>query len=160
MILKNCENCSKEFRTFPSYIKVGRGRFCSMSCKAIASDFGKVNVGKSPWNKGMKGYLAGDKHYNWNGGKSSSRDFRIICNDEYKNWRQSIFKRDGWKCQMSDVDCKGQLEAHHILRWSEFPKLRYEIKNGITLCHFHHPRKKKDESRLSPYFQQKVNQLN
>lgn len=40
---------------------------------------------------------------------------------------------------------KGRLEAHHILRWVDFPKLRYEVNNGITLCHYHHPRKRVDE---------------
>ena len=55
-------------------------------------------------------------------------------------------------------NCNGKLEAHHILRWSKFPELRYEVNNGISLCHFHHPRKIKDEMRLGPYFMDVVNQ--
>ena len=51
---------------------------------------------------------------------------------------------------------KGKLEAHHILSWSKFPELRYEVNNGITLCHFHHPRKRNDEMTLSPFFQSLV----
>ena len=33
---KNCEICGKAFRTFPSEIKIGQGRFCSRKCKGIA----------------------------------------------------------------------------------------------------------------------------
>ena len=36
------------------------------------------------------------------------------------------------------------------------PKLRYEVNNGITLCHFHHPRKINDEMNLAPIFQELV----
>ena len=50
----------------------------------------------------------------------------------------------------------GRIEAHHILPWSNYPELRYEINNGISLCHFHHPRKKNDEIKLAPMFNQLV----
>lgn len=33
---------------------------------------------------------------------------------------------------------------------------RYEINNGITLCHFHHPRKREKEKELSPFFQELI----
>ncbi len=74
----------------------------------------------------------------------------------YKEWRKKIWLRDGYKCKIANPDCKGRIEAHHILGWKDYPELRYEVNNGITLCHFHHPRKRKDEMRLSPYFQELV----
>lgn len=67
-------------------------------------------------------------------------------------WSKSVKDRDGWKCQMADNNCTNKLESHHILPWSEFPELRYELKNGITLCTYHHPRKKLEVENLSPYF--------
>ena len=36
------------------------------------------------------------------------------------------------------------------------PKLRYEINNGITLYHAHHLRKRAEEKRLAPIFQELV----
>lgn len=78
----------------------------------------------------------------------------------HKQWSRDVKNRDGWKCKISNGDCSGRLESHHILNWSNHIELRYEINNGITLCHFHHPRKRDDENRLSPYFQSLVGKVN
>lgn len=71
-------------------------------------------------------------------------------------WREKVFSRDDYECTMSDGTCEGQLEAHHILSWKEYPEFRFEINNGITLCHAHHPRKRAEEKRLAPDFQRLV----
>ena len=72
----------------------------------------------------------------------------------YLDWRKRVLERDGFRCKMSNNDCSGKIVAHHILAWRDFVELRYEINNGITLCHFHHPRKRIDEAKLSPFFQE------
>lgn len=64
------------------------------------------------------------------------------------------------KSRIYNIDCSGQIEAHHILGWKSYPELRYETNNGITLCHAHHPRKREDEAKLSPYFQKLVAETN
>jgi len=71
-------------------------------------------------------------------------------------WRTKVFTRDNFKCKIANQDCGGQLEAHHILPWRDYPELRYNINNGITLCHLHHPRKRVDEERLMPIFRDMV----
>jgi hypothetical protein len=39
-----------------------------------------------PWNKGLKGYLAKEKHYNWKGGKLVSQGYIYIkCEDHPRN---------------------------------------------------------------------------
>lgn len=73
-----------------------------------------------------------------------------------KEWRMEVKKRDNFSCRIADNNCDGRLEVHHILRWSEFPELRYKINNGITLCHAHHPRKVAEEKRLIPTFNELV----
>ena len=80
--------------------------------------------------------------------KSDRNSKSTACVD----WKKNIYKRDDWKCKINNKDCKGSLEAHHILTWIDYPELRYDINNGITLCHFHHPRKKNEVIELSPYF--------
>ena len=68
----------------------------------------------------------------------------------HEYWSKSVKKRDYWKCKLSNDECKGRIESHHIYSWSKFPALRYNIENGITLCHFHHPRTRDDEEKLKP----------
>jgi 5-methylcytosine-specific restriction endonuclease McrA len=72
----------------------------------------------------------GETHWNWQGGISIINDNRD--SQAYKNWRQSVYQRDGYKC----VQCgsKDKLNAHHIKSWKDYPALRYDIDNGITLC--------------------------
>lgn len=71
----------------------------------------------------------------------------------YKDWMKAVRKRDLLRCRLRNENCNGRLESHHILGWTEFPNLRYEIENGITLCVFHHPRKQLEVKRLAPVFQ-------
>ena len=103
----------------------------------------KYPKGNIPWNKNKKtgiipktafrpGVYIGEKHYNWKGGITPIR-VKIYRSKEYQNWRNFVFKRDDYTC----LNCgtKGcYLEAHHIKRWIDYPKLRYEIDNGVTLC--------------------------
>ena len=68
----------------------------------------------------------------------------------YKEWRKQVRYRDNWECQLANGSCEGKVIAHHIKPWSQFPAHRYNIKNGITLCHFHHPRTRDGERKLAP----------
>lgn len=74
----------------------------------------------------------------------------------HREWSNKVKNRDGRRCKIENTDCKGGLEAHHILGWKEYPDLRYQINNGITLCHAHHPRKRAEEKRLIPTFTELV----
>lgn len=52
---------------------------------------------------------------------------------DYKNWRSSVFERDNYTCQVCGKR-GGTLNAHHIKSFKSFPKLRTELRNGVTLC--------------------------
>lgn len=89
-------------------------------------------------------------------------DSKILVKEErndsaYRNWKISVFERDNYVCKLKDDNCSGRLEAHHIFPWYSYQSLRYEIINGITLCHAHHPRKKQDEIKLIPIFNNLLN---
>jgi len=75
---------------------------------------------------------SGDLHYNWQGGISSERE-KIKISKEYQDWRKEVFKRDNYTCQ-----CCGKrgdyLNAHHIKNFSDYPELRFDVENGISLC--------------------------
>ena len=51
---------------------------------------------------------------------------------KYLDWREQVFKRDGFKCRECGNDKK--IHAHHIKTWEDAPELRVEVNNGLTLC--------------------------
>lgn len=112
------------------------------------------------WNKGLKGFLAGEKSPHWIADRMKLMRYNNNVRDRrsyaYVNWRREVWKRDDFKCRIANQDCNGRIEAHHILSWSEYVELRYEINNGITLCHAHHPSRRAEEKRLVPVFQELV----
>lgn len=102
----------------------------------------------------------GEKNWQWIKDRNLlKKSEKKHLDSRYKEWMLSVKNRDDWKCRIADDKCNGRLEAHHILNWKNYPELRYEINNGITLCHFHHPKKRVDEEKLSPYFQKLVAEM-
>lgn len=63
---------------------------------------------------------------------------RNFNDPEYKKWRKEVYTRDKHQCQWPGCNSKKKLNAHHIKTWSEYPALRFNINNGITLCYTHH----------------------
>jgi hypothetical protein len=53
---------------------------------------------------------------------------------EYREWRNSVFERDCYTCQICHKQ-GGRLNAHHIKRFAKYPELRLSLQNGITLCY-------------------------
>lgn len=78
----------------------------------------------------------------------------------YRFWRKEVWLRDNFKCKLANPDCLGKMEVHHILPWKDYEEHRYKLTNGITLCHAHHPRKRAEEKRLIPIFQELVSASN
>ena len=104
--------------------------------------------------------LKGEANPNYIKDRTQLKKFNDAAKDRrsyaYTNWRNQIWLRDNFKCKISNEECEGRIEAHHILGYTAHPELRYVVNNGITLCHYHHPRKRADEINLSPYFQKLV----
>ncbi len=147
-----CLKCSKKGDRNPFF-----GKSHSEESKKVISLRGMGRHCSEETRKKRSESLRGEKHYMWKKDRSEVKVGERSLNDPLqKGWRKAVKNRDGWKCRIADERCDGRLEAHHILPWSEFPDLRYKINNGITLCHFHHPRKKEDVAKLSPYFQSLV----
>jgi predicted restriction endonuclease len=70
----------------------------------------------------------------------------------YKQWRSAVYKRDKFKCQWPGCTLAKKLNAHHIKTWADFPGLRFNINNGITLCKYHHDFIKGAEDSYSEVF--------
>jgi len=67
-------------------------------------------------------------------GKYTAEKKRYWSTSEYQQWRKAVYERDNYTCQKCGDDKGGNLNAHHIKPWADFPKLRYVVSNGITLC--------------------------
>lgn len=177
-----CIKCRKErfvSRAMIYFIKIGKSQGRCKSCAETGSrkgigrihslktrikmrlaSFGKPKSLKHRENmsKARSGVklpqISGPNHYLW-------IEDRTLLKDDHKDrggqlhrdWSKRVKDRDGWKCKISNQDYEGRMEAHHILGWSEHPELRYELNNGITLCHAHHPKKRAEETELVPVFQ-------
>jgi hypothetical protein len=104
--------------------------------------------------------ISGENNYQWIKDRTKLQRYNDEIKDRlsssYRFWRESVYKRDNYKCRIADNNCGGRIEAHHILSYKEFIELRYQINNGITLCHAHHPRKIAEEKRLIPTFTELV----
>ena len=124
-----------------------------------ASHKEKISVGsKNAYMNGVRKpvRLIGERNWRWIKDRTKINTSGRDTSKRYIDYRTNVLKRDNHKCKISNKDCSGALEVHHILRYKDFPELRYDTNNGITLCHFHHPRKKMDEINLSPYFRELV----
>lgn len=92
------------------------------------------------------GFQKGEKHWNWDGGKTALRKL-VQGLYQYKKWRSDVFKRDNYTCQ----DCGkrgGILNADHITPYSVIIKNNkvtniddakkcqqlWDVDNGRTLC--------------------------
>jgi len=87
---------------------------------------------KKKVSKFMKGRYCGKDNPNWKGGISPI-NVKLRNSDKGRDWRLEIFKRDNYTCQICNK--RGTyLIAHHIKSFADYPELRFDINNGITLC--------------------------
>ena len=65
---------------------------------------------------------------------------------EYKQWREAVFRRDNYTCQICG-QVGGKLNAHHIKRYRNAIDARTDIDNGITLCEECHRQLHREEGK-------------
>lgn len=164
---RQCLVCGKEFIKKHHSVGIYCSRMCYWShrphtqksrcldCQARLSVRPSVKTVKRCRDCANK-FRQGAGHHGWITDRSKLS--RVVNYGErrsymYSNWRKQVWLRDNFKCKIANPDCSGRIEAHHILGWTAYPELRYQLNNGITLCHAHHPRKRAEEKRLTPYFQ-------
>lgn len=88
------------------------------------------------YRKKMSDLKKGSAHWNWKGGITPLNK-AIRESFEYKLWREAVYARDNWTCQICSVR-GGNVEADHIKPFSTHPELRFAIDNGRTLCSICH----------------------
>jgi hypothetical protein len=136
--------------------KINLGRKHSEETKINNSEAQKITYqnGRVNWMKGKCGEL----HPGYKGENCKKQQKRH--DSAYSNWVARIKRRDKNICQLKDENCSGYNIVHHIRGWTKYPELRYETNNGIILCRFHHPIKRKDEIKFIPIFDELIRQKN
>ena len=118
----NCETCGKEYRRSLSELKKSDGvsRFCSIKC---------VNY-------------KGENNPNYNNSSTIPDKHRL------RMWGLEVKKRDDYTCQDCGENNKHLLHSHHLKERRDFPELRFNLDNGITLCIGCHAERHKDDRIL------------
>ena len=113
-----CLECGKIFNRTEYEIKKNGGKYCSRECAV----------------KNYPTMFSGVNNPNYNPNKSD--EDRIINRniEGYNEWQRQVYSRDNYTCQCCLDDTGGNLNAHHIYNYMEYPLLRIEVDNGITLC--------------------------
>ena len=139
------------------------GRTQEARCKAARTRSEKMALGLIPKpprptpemyrQHGLK--MRGENHPRWIVDRSQIKRTRFDCSERKGGmvaWRTDVFVRDNYVCQYPGCARGGILNAHHVMRWSQYPELRFDVNNGITLCHRHHPKALEQERLLAPLF--------
>lgn len=155
-----CLFCGREFEISGYIFNSGTGKFCSkkcyggynmtgrnINCKVCKKSFYVTKSKKSKYcsQECMRIAYQNEGNPSWNGGTAKQRRSlrtNIQHMSVYKIWRKSVFERDKYTCQKCG-QVGGFLEADHIKRWSLYPKLRFNVNNGQTLCKLCHRLKTK-----------------
>ena len=135
-----------------SPVKYWLGKKRDESTKLKISEKNKGKVRSDEFKKNISKRFSGENHPRWINDRAKLAKKQIRNDTAYKEWRKNVWIRDKFNCKIKNSSCEGKIVAHHIFGWKDYPDLRYDINNGITLCKFHHPKKRNDEINLQDYF--------
>jgi hypothetical protein len=155
--MKICKDCKIE-KPYSEFYTYGNGKWYRGRCKKCHNlkfrppkghNSASFKKGHIPWNKGLRntgfkpsnGFTSG--HTRTKGIKKSPEHIKKMKATKYakatsrhckkhRDWKRAVWKRDNYKC----VKCGStdKLCAHHIKSWDDYPELRFDIGNGLTLC--------------------------
>ena len=116
-----CKVCGKEYYRSPAQIKWRGSSYCSKKCLGEAQSIREQGANNNQWKGGV-----------------STENHRLRASKRWRVWREAVFTRDNWTCQVCGArSSKGnpiKLHPHHIKHFAEYPDLRFDVNNGITLC--------------------------
>ena len=86
---------------------------------------------------GCLGVPRGINHYKYNEKltEDERRNGRYGLGDgDFRVWSKMVKDRDNYTCQVCGDNKGGNLNSHHLNAWNAFPKQRFDLENGTTLC--------------------------
>jgi hypothetical protein len=76
----------------------------------------------------------GENHFNYNVFLTDEEREHNRKIEGYNQWRNLVFERDNYTCQVCGDNSGGNLVAHHLNGYHWCKELRIDVINGITLC--------------------------
>ncbi len=120
------QKISKANKGNPGYWK---GRHRTEETKRKIS---KARMGTHLKEKRVNPGSCGDKHHGWKGGVTT-HIFKLRKTDRYKAWRDYVYRKYNWTCQLCLRKLK-KLVAHHVLSFTDYPEHRFDVDNGLCVC--------------------------
>ncbi len=161
---KICLYCNRGYNVIKS--RLLRTKYCSRHChntaiagkgaskgKGITRNKGAKHPYLSEWNRTHVRY--GKDNYAWKGG-ITPKNYIIRKSLPMIEFKKNCLVRDNYTCQLCGK-IGGDLEIHHIKRFSDFPLLRTDTSNGITLCLICHNKTKQKEEQFEDLFFKIIN---
>ena len=139
--VKICKFCGKDFT--PSGHNFRRNKFCSPSCASKSHPSGRTGkVGGQHQKDMVRLKLSGKNHWKWIENRTEALEkHRIRGMIETKNWRNKVFLRDNFTCQICGLRDEEIMEVDHIRPKAIAPELYTEPTNLICICPNCHRRK-------------------
>lgn len=114
----NCSYCGKEIYRKQSELKRRQNFFCSLDCQ-------------SQWQSEN---IVGKSHPNYD--DTLSEEDRLLRRSikGYWQFREAVYKRDNYTCQICGYNKGGILNAHHLNSFHWDKANRVNIENAVTMC--------------------------
>lgn len=133
----NCDECGTEFDESVPHEKIGENQHFCAECAFIKGFINDktflswcgvhLDTARAVVRDGQVHAILSGK-FPWEKNKNADRFTK-----EYKDWRKSVFEKNHYTCVLCG-QVGGKLNAHHIKPYAKHKSLRFDIKNGITLC--------------------------
>lgn len=141
-----CDRHTKTNRCDSCYRKTLNGL---PKCKICGGNLARYETPKRKTTEICQKCYRGEVTKRWNPSISPElRKHGRTINPEYYEWRNEVFKRDGYACVLCGDNRGHNLNAHHLDGFSTAEELRVSLDNGVTLCESCH----KDFHKEYSYF--------
>lgn len=125
-MIKKCDYCGKEFRTYKCYEKRGRKhRFCSKSCEA---KYKTLNNSLENWNGGTISKSTGYRYIEIDG--KQREEHRLVME---KHLGRKL-KRNEIVHHINGIKTDNRIENLELMTQSEHVKLHNEQKRKLKIC--------------------------
>lgn len=124
-----CDYCGKNIKVFKSRYNAVKHHFCNNECHYKWKS--KNLIGSKSNFYGIHRF--GKENYNYNPNLTEEDRVKHRNTLKIKEWRNKVFERDNYTCQITGDNKGGNLVSHHLNSHNWDKENRYNLDNGITI---------------------------